>query len=258
MRLLTHNNHTHTACVIATAAAFLLASSVHGGAQPRTVEARGFVHVNGGFQAASTDFTETITFRSNGEDASATTAHAVDGSFLFDVSGGVFVSENLAVGAAVSRSSKDSDAAVSARLPHPFFFNNDRLVDGTQPASRTETAVHIQAQWFVPINDQIEVGVFGGPSFFSVEQGFVRGVAFTDAFPFESATFVSAPTALQSESAVGFNAGADVMVFLTPNMGIGGLVRFSRASVDFAAGDGGTQSLDAGGVQVGGGLRLRF
>ncbi|MDA1094823.1 MAG: hypothetical protein O3A25_16355 [Acidobacteria bacterium] len=118
--------------------------------------------------------------------------------------------------------------------------------------------MHIQAQWFIPVSDRLEVGVFGGPSLFSVDQEFVRGVDFRDVFPFDTATFVSAPTERQSASAVGFNVGTDVTVLLTRNVGVGGLVRFSRATVDMAAPDGTTRSLDAGGVQAGGGLRLRF
>lgn len=252
MRLLKPKTCKHVTTVVGMVAAVLF-SSLESTAQPR-----GFVSVNGGFQAASSDFTENITFLSNGEDASATTTHAVDGGILFDVSGGAFVGEHLAIGVGLSRYGRDSDAAVSASLPNPFFFNEYRLVDGIQAAGRTETVAHVQLQWFVPVNEQLEVGVFGGPSFFSVDQEFVRGVDFTDAFPFDTATFVSAPTEAQSASAVGFHVGADVTLFLTPNVGVGGLVRFSRATVDFATADGATQSLDAGGVQAAGGLRLRF
>jgi hypothetical protein len=36
------------------------------------------------------------------------------------------------------------------------------------------------------------------------------------------------------------------------------VIRFSRASVDFASIDGETLAVDAGGVQAGAGLRLRF
>ncbi|MDA1094822.1 MAG: hypothetical protein O3A25_16350 [Acidobacteria bacterium] len=124
MRLLTPKTCQHLAGAIGLVAVVLFAP-IESAAQ-----ARGFVSVNGGFQATSNDFTEGITFLSNGEDASATTTHAVDAGGLLDVSGGVFVTEQFAIGAGFSRYDMDSDAAVSANLPHPFFFNLDRLVDG--------------------------------------------------------------------------------------------------------------------------------
>ena len=172
--------------------------------------------------------------------------------------GGVRVWRNLAVGVGFSRFNTGSEAVVAAALPHPFFFDRERPVSGTAIAAREETAVHIQAQWVIPVSDVVEVAVFGGPTFFTVEQDLVSGINFTDIFPFETATFVSASVQQQSESAVGFHVGADIAVYFTPNVGVGGLVRFSRATVDFSSIDGGTVSADTGGVHVGGGLRLRF
>src|SRR5262249_52735099 len=40
--------------------------------------------------------------------------------------------------------------------------------------------------------------------------------------------------------------------------GIGGLVRYTQASLDFSPPAGGSVSVDAGGLQIGAGLRLRF
>ena len=168
------------------------------------------------------------------------------------------VAGNLAVGVGFSRFSKDRETAVSAGIPHPFFFNRVRPIEGIATTSRTEVAVHIQAHWLVPVNERVQVAVFGGPTFFSVEQDLVREITFADEFPFETARFVSARAQQQSESAVGFYVGADVATFFTPNVGVGGLVRFSRATVDLSSADGSMLSVDAGGLQVGGGLRLRF
>ena len=248
------STHGYATVVIGIVVA-LLASAADSIAQPLN---QGFVSVSAGLQAPSTDFTENFTFESNAEGADVAAVYGVDSSFTFDVSGGIFVWQDLAVGVGVSRFSKDAQATVSARLPNPFFFNQDRLVDGSAQASRTETAVHVMAQWAIPVTQRVEIGIFGGPSFFSVDQDFVRSVEFVDEFPFETATFVSAPVARQSESAIGYHVGADVAVFVTPHVGVGGLVRFSRATTDFVDAGGSTLSVDAGGLLLGGGLRLRF
>ncbi len=56
----------------------------------------------------------------------------------------------------------------------------------------------------------------------------------------------------------GYNAGAAVTWKLASSWGVGGVVRFSRAKVPFAAGalDFGTR--EVGGLQVGGGIRVMF
>ena len=83
-------------------------------------------------------------------------------------------------------------------------------------------------------------------------------VLFAQTYPYDTATFTSATNTEQSESKVGFHAGADVAVYFSDTIGVGWLARFSRATVDFTSPDGGTVSVDAGGFQTGGGLRIRF
>ena len=67
----------------------------------------------------------------------------------------------------------------------------------------------------------------------------------------------------QSKSGIGYNVGVDFTYFLQAagsgaRVGLGTLVRFSRASIDFASEDGDTIAVEAGGLYIGGGLRLRF
>jgi hypothetical protein len=45
---------------------------------------------------------------------------------------------------------------------------------------------------------------------------------------------------------------------VTPRYGVGIFFRYSGASVDMPLVGGGTVTVDAGGVQLGGGLRVRF
>ena len=83
-------------------------------------------------------------------------------------------------------------------------------------------------------------------------------VTITETFPYDTATFASAQKSREKGSATAFNVGADVMWMLNRTLGVGGLVRFSRASVDLDAPGNRTISVDAGGVYAGGGIRLLF
>jgi len=130
-------------------------------------------------------------------------------------------------------------------------------VTGEFDGDRSETAVHVQAKWLVPVNDKMLVTIFGGPSFFKIEQDIVNDFEYSESYPFDTATFTRAIAASQSESAVGVNVGGDVAYFFSSNVGVGGTVQYSGATVEMTV-PSGTADVKAGGLQVGGGLRLRF
>ena len=110
----------------------------------------------------------------------------------------------------------------------------------------------------MPVNEAFEIAVFGGPTFFDIKQDLVTDVLFTNTYPYDTATYTGTTTGRQSESTVGFNAGADVTFYFSSHVGVGVLARFSRATIDLPSQDGGTVAVDTGGFQTGGGLRLRF
>jgi hypothetical protein len=71
--------------------------------------------------------------------------------------------------------------------------------------------------------------------------------------PYDTASFARSEVNRQRASKPGFHGGADVTWKLGPRWGLGGLLRYSKASVPF-----GGRSVDAGGLQAGGGLRVLF
>ena len=101
-----------------------------------------FINANGGYQVTKTDFTDTVDFTLFAEDGDFKPDYQVAAAQLFDVSGGVMLGRYGAVGVGVSRFRTQDDAAVTARLPHPLFFDRDRIVSGTASTlTREETAL---------------------------------------------------------------------------------------------------------------------
>ena len=245
--------------VAVAGAATTVAAQQRSDDRSRPQPARGFVTVNGGYQATSTDFADNIVFTKFVEEGDLDARYGLGAGALYDVGGAVRLWRNFGVGVAVSAFSKESDTSVTARIPHPFFFDRDRHVSGSQgDLGREETAVHVQGIWVVPVNEAIEIAVFGGPTFFNIRQDLVTDVLFTQAYPFDAATYTGTTTGRRSESTVGFNVGADVAYYFSGHIGIGWLARFSRATIDLPSQDGGSVAVDTGGFQTGGGLRLRF
>jgi hypothetical protein len=211
------------------------------------------VSVNASYLTASRTFDDSRTFDLYAEQGSFSTDYDVEARLGVDAGAFVRVWEKLAAGVAFTTHKDDGDLVIEGRVPHPLLFNQPRAIEGTAPGTREETAVHLQVAVVVPVNRQLRVVVFGGPSFFTVKQSVVTGITYDEEYPFDEATFSGADVEIEEENKTGFNVGADVGYYFTENVGVGGIVRFSQTKVTFSLGE-----VDAGGAMVGGGLRLRF
>ncbi len=248
-----------TAITTGLAALLLVTAGFARPAAAQTWDARGFLTINGGQQAASPDFADNIAFTDFAEEGDFDARYANGSDTLFDAGGGVRVWRNLGIGAGVSLFSHTGDAGITARIPHPFFFDRHRAIDGTEPGfAREETAVHLQALWVIPASRSFHITLSAGPTFFTVKQELVTGVNYDHAYPYDVATLSGTDKQGQSVSTTGFNVGGDVAFYFTEWIGVGGTVRLSRGSAVLTSPDGGTVTIDTGALQTSGGLRIRF
>ncbi len=230
-------------------------------AAAQSTSERFWVGVSGGVQGTSNGFSDSFTFASQFQDPESSTAsvdYPVKGGPLVDGSFVVRLWKGFGVGVAVSQFSKGGSAAVTASVPHPFQFNQFRSIEGSTSTTRNELGIHLQFAYLVPLASHVRLIAFAGPSRISVEQTFVTDVQYTQAFPFDAATFSRATTRLSSASAAGFNGGADVIWMFARRFGVGGLVQYSAAKVRQDLGNNRSITVDAGGIQAGGGVRMVF
>jgi hypothetical protein len=226
------------------------------GRQPRF---KAFLGVNGIYQATSNNFMDGATFQANAEGGRFDTNYSVKAGPAFDVSGGATISKAFGIGVGVSRFSRATPAHFSGSVPHPFFFGQSRAVaSDVSGLKREELAVHLQARAVVPAGERMRVSVFAGPSFFRVKQDAVVDFTYADSYPYDQASFKSATTTTEKASKLGFNAGADVAFFFTRQIGLGFTAQLSKATVPIKSAGSGNRDVKAGGLQTGGGLRLRF
>ena len=219
----------------------------------------GYAEVNLGLQATSTAFAATIHPLDFVEPATVQTNYSVKAAVAFDVGGGIRIANNLLVGASLSRFKKAGEGAVDAQVPHPFFFGKPRTVSGNaDDLTRVETAVHAKLSWMAPVAEGWLVSLSAGPSFFRVGQDIVDDVTITQTYPYDSATFAGVVATRHTASGLGFNVGADITRLVTPHMGVGAAVVFSRAKLNLSTSTDTTMSVDAGGARISGGLRFRF
>ena len=243
-------------------AASVLTTVMAVGATPASAQmqwvGRGIVTVGGGLQTGSQSVSTLSTQEIYEEQATFEARQEIESGPFFDVSGGIRVWRNLVLGVGYSRFSDSGSAVVNARFPHPLVFDAFREVSATADGlDHSEQAIHVIATWMIPMTDKIELGVFGGPSFFTVEQAYVSDLAFSEVGPPYTEVAVDAPARAEaSESAVGFNVGAEMTYLVTSRVGVNLFGRYTRATAKFEGVEGG--EIKAGGPQVGIGLRFRF
>jgi hypothetical protein len=216
------------------------------------------VAVSGGVQGGAPRLTDHFEFERNVETATVDVKYPTKPAVLVDGSVTARIWKRLAVGAAVSQATRSGAAQVDARIPHPLLFQQPRTLSGTQSGVDTaETGIHLQIACAIRVTRRITVTPSGGPSYVRVGQELVTDVKYDETYPYDTATFTSAPTRRATAAALGFNAGADVRWMFTRSAGLGGLVRFTRANVDLTSGSR-TVPVQAGGIQAAAGLRFVF
>ena len=95
--------------IVAGTVTLTMAAAADAQAQP--TNSRVFINANGGYQATSTDFTDTVGFTLFLEEGDFTAGYGVETAPLFDVSGGVVLWQNLALRSA----SPDSPSKTTRR-----------------------------------------------------------------------------------------------------------------------------------------------
>ena len=246
--------------VLVAALCILAGAPVPAEAQMLSWQDRGYVNFNAVLQTGPGDTAVSGSFELYDETGTFQGPWHLSGGPTLDLSGGVRVWRNLAVGIGFSHLSDSSPVALTALIPDPLFTDQpvERTI-GVGDLEHSQTGIHISGVWFWPVTDKIDVAISAGPSFFRVSADTITGI---DVEP-----NTTNPTGVQrtteKDTAVGGHFGVDVTYLLwpkvaslpgAPSIGAGVLLRYAGASADFPSLD----SLDVGGFQAGIGVRVRF
>jgi hypothetical protein len=182
---------------------------------------------------------------------------------LFDAGAGVRIAGGFGVGVTASWFRRSADSTFDLRVPNPLVANAPRQLTGTVAGlQRREAAAHIQALYAIGVGKG-RMMLSAGPTVVRVTQDLLRSIEFDEHAGFTAIAFSQAVTSQASDTAVGFNLGADLSWPLAAHVAVGSMTRYSRARVTLDPG-GSTAStaraveLHAGGLQIGAGIRLLF
>lgn len=224
----------------------------------QTAPPRIIVFAGAAYQSGKASFTDITTFPYFVETARIEGDYDVRDGTAIDAGGAFRVWRGLAAGVSVTTLKRRTAADVSGVYPHPFFFSRNRQNAWPQDGLQLqETGVHVSAMYVVPAGSHFALTLFGGPTYFSFKQSVVTDVNVKETYPYDSIDATLTQGQIKG-STIGFHAGGDLTWYFTRNIGVGALVRFTRATEKTKIVDGEPFDLTLGGVQGGGGLRLRF
>ena len=214
-----------------------------------------FVTINfGGLGPATSSFEQNSSQRFGLTTVTARGAYEVKSGGTFDIGGAGMITPEFGIGVAFSHFSSDQKATLT-------FGINSLIVSKfttTKELEHSETAVHIQAVYVPRLMGPVKVVVFGGPSHISVKQSLIQD------FDVIFGKITGTDQKDVEASAWGFNVGGDVAYYFNLYLGVGGMVRYSTATVDLTnaldetINKQSTTSFKAGGVVAGGGVRFRW
>jgi hypothetical protein len=244
--------------VLMVLAALLLVDGAQSSALAQGMpDSRVAVTLTGGYAAPSASFTQNVTFEQYSETGSLSATYSAARRPSFDGGAGVRLWNHFGIGVSGSYFRDPGSGQITASVPNPLAFSQPRQIAGTAATSHTEAAAHVQAAYWLQASRRVTLVLSGGPSMFSVTQAFVSDVTYTQDYPYTTATYEAASTVEEHKRAIGFNVGAEVGWRLAAHLDLAGLVRFSRATMDFP--DASTQgAITAGGLHFGGGVRFVF
>ena len=242
-------------------ASLILAAARDASAQ-KPWEDRIYMNIGFGVESGDSTLADTRPLTIYEETGSSSTTSTFTSGSLFDVGIGLRLWKNLSVGTSYHQEQNENDAAISGSAPHPIFFNQPRSFTAKETAlQRKESAVHAQFGWMVPIGNRLDFLVFGGPSFFRLQQDVISNVTVTEVGAPYTSVAVTAPRATRKKSATGYNVGVDMTYIAWQNdsvrLGGGLFVRYATADTTVLLLQT-EQPTTVGGLQFGFGGRIRF
>lgn len=241
-----------TMCVTCVMAGLALVCASRASAQvgaASKVEHPVFLDLNAAVEGAGSALETSSTFSLFGETGAAATNQQPAASVLADARIGYRVSERFAVAFGFAGGRSEAIGKTAASVPSAIRSASPSVINLDAPGlKRREAGYHLQAVWFLPVTlpRDVTVAISGGPSFIHLQQG-VAGIAVNS-----GATSLKVTN--ETGTAKGVHVGVDLSYLFSDRYGAGVFVRYVAASVDLPS----AADVKVGGVQAGGGIRIRF
>jgi hypothetical protein len=233
----------------------LLAASTLGQAQD---EKKNIFFVSGLYDVQPTNQSAPRTLPVYVEDASYTPNWEREASVSIEMGYMRNIVSYFSVGVAYQGMNTNATERFTAQVPHPFYFNQPRSLEGEQTdLSYKEQVLHVPIG-FTKTSGRLLISITAGPSYFLTETEVVNDLNLSESYPYDSVTLGTVETKAYKERVVGFNAGGLFSYRFHTNFAVGVDVRYSQGKVKFETDFGSEVEVDAGGLWAGVGIQMLF
>ena len=208
-------------------------------------------------RAAPLDFSNDDSVATLLETETRSTAYRLSRRPGFEFAIGQEVRKSLSVTATLVQTVGRGTARISAKIPHPIFYATPRSLTGDAEARRAETALHLEFAKVLHRSALYQLTAGAGPSVFFVNQELLDTLQYGEVYPYDSVTFTGATFARHSKAAFGAHVQVDFAKPITRKVSWQVLGRYSYGLAKLPV-NGSTAKTQAGGAQVGAGLRFIF
>ena len=220
--------------------------------EPRAWTDKAFVNFGVGTQFNSQTVTADFSYPLYDEIGTAQVSHPIKNGAIFDATGGVRIGKRWGAALNLFGRSGSAPGTVTASVPDPVLFDHPRLVTSTLPKmTHHEFWIAPLFVYVLPLKEKVDLMVMVGPALAKLTHDLATSVAITEG---ATAPSVAVGVTTLHHSYITFEVGADVRYLLTKNVGVGGFFRYGGTKANVSS----TLKVTLGGVQVGGGIRVRY
>ncbi len=217
--------------------------------------------LNAAFWPTKTSISDSRTFTEYAEQTTIHTSYEAGTSFGPDVALQATLYRGFGLLIGYSHASRDVTGRVDVSRPHPLYLNRPRSASAEISGySLSEGAVHLDLA-YARAAGHLDWALFAGVSLFQVEVDLLQQPTYDDVYPYDELSITATPSTAVKQSPTGFNVGGrlDYRFGRSRRFGAGVQVLYSKASVKARAVPEATEAtFDAGGLSIGGGLRVYF
>jgi hypothetical protein len=217
------------------------------------------LYVNGAAGTSPLEFAETQSYELFKEEALVDHRYKDPKGRGLEIGGLMRVKGPFGVSAAVELFKSDREAAYAALLPHPFFYEQQRLLSGSRSdLTHEEQALHLGAVLSTSWGRRFSVDVFGGPSLFFTRTEVLGELLYSEIYPYDAVVPLGAESRVFEDRPWGYNVGASATLRVVSHVGLDIGIRFSRARIQLIPAENRAIEFDAGGLRASAGLRFLF
>ncbi len=219
-----------------------------------------YIRAGAGYRTKSYSYSNNWNFTQYQEQGNVSESYSVDTSGLaYEAGLGFLFIKNVGLEVSFAPVSSQTTGAFTAAFPHPFYFENMRMVDwNKEDLAYAYSEINLNLILYFPVGGGFNIYISGGGTYFlNVKAENLQQISWSElGYPYNDIT-TSYTYNNYSNSGFGFNGGGGIDFFFVENVGLNVNVRYSSGKVKVDVEDVEIE-LKPGGFKATGGIKIAF